>query len=247
MSPMDAHTFQSFLDMDLSTERELLLIAAVLLVVVGLFLAFAGRRIWKRVMSLVGAIIGGLIGFTLGTAVGGILVGFIAGALASMVGSALFIFLARVGLGLVAGVLAFVVVGMFVEDVLIAAIVAVVAFGVTVAYIEAAMGVVTAVVGGLLVGFGLLLMEEFDMMVVLLSLLGVMVFGGAFQMVALKEETEQRRRMAGVGSMSSVAATAVAPPAPPPMPGRTCTRCGGELEYIPDYNRYYCFRCQRYE
>jgi uncharacterized membrane protein YraQ (UPF0718 family) len=130
--------------------------------------------------------------------------------------------------------------------VLIAAVVALVAFGVTVAYIEAAMGVVTAVVGGLLVGFGLLLLEQ-DMMVVVLSLLAVMVLGGAFQMVALKEEAEVKKRLQRVGSGSSVAASAVAPPAPPPMPGRTCPRCGGPLEYIPEYNRYYCYHCQRYE
>ena len=244
---MDAHSLQSFLGMDLSTESDLLFIAGLLLAVVGLFLAFAGRKIWKRVMSLVGAIIGGLIGFSIGTAVGGVLVGFIAGTLASMVGSALFIFLARVGLGLVAGALAFIVVGMLVEDTLIAIVVAVIAFGVTVAYIEAAMGIVTAIVGGLLVGFGLLLLDVMDMTMVVVSLLGVTVLGAAFQMVALKDETEQKRRMQQVGPTSSVAAAAVTPPTPPAMPGRTCPRCGAQLDYIPEYNRYYCYRCQRYE
>lgn len=247
MCPMDAHALQSFLGMDLSAEKDLLFIVGLLLLVVGLFLAFAGRRIWKRVMSLVGAIIGGLIGFAIGTAVGGILIGFVVGTLASMVGSALFIFLARVGLGLVAGVLAFVVVGMLVEDTLIAGIVAVIAFAVTVAYIEAAMGIVTALVGGLLVGFGLLLLDVLDMTMVVVSLLAVMVLGAAIQMVALRDETEHRRRMRAVGSSSGVAAAAVAPPAAPPMPGRTCPRCGGQLDYIPEYNRYYCFHCQRYE
>ena len=187
MSRMIARAQQDLLGLDLSTNKELLLIVAVLLVIVGLFLAFSGRRIWKRVMSFIGAIIGGLIGFAIGTAIGGILVGFIVGVLASIVGSALFIFLARLGIGIVAGVLGFVVADLLVTNTLIALVVGVIAFAVTFAYIEAAIGIVTAVVGGLLVGFGLLLTNQ-QMMLVVLSILAVMVFGGAFQMIALKDE-----------------------------------------------------------
>jgi len=243
---MIARAQQTLLGLDLSANKDLLLIVSILLIVVGLFLAFFGRRIWKRVMSLIGAIIGGLIGFALGTAVGGVLIGFIVGTLASIVGSALFVFLARVGIGVVSGVLGFFVVNLLFANEMVALIVGVVAFAITFAFIEAAIGIVTAVVGGLLVGFGLVLIEQ-DMMVVVLSLLGVMVLGAAFQMIALKDESEHRRRMARVGTRSAVAAAAVAPPEPPPMPGRTCPKCGGPLRYIPEYDRNFCYRCQQYE
>jgi MFS family permease len=243
---MIARAQQDLLGLDLSANKDLLLIVSILLIVVGLFLAFSGRRIWKRVMSLIGAIIGGLIGFAIGTAVGGVLMGFVVGILASMVGSALFVFLARVGIGVVSGVLGFFVVNILFADEMVALIAGVVAFALTFAFIEVAIGVVTAVVGGLLVGFGLVLMEQ-DMMVVVLSLLGVIVLGAAFQMIALRDESERKRRMNRVGTRSAVAAAAVAPPEPPPMPGRTCTRCGGPLRYIPEYDRYFCYRCQQYE
>ena len=244
--PMNAHSLQSFLGIDLGQNRELLFLVALALIMVGLFLAFGGRKIWRHVMSLIGAIIGGLVGFALGTAIGGVLIGLVTGILASMVGSALFIFLARLGIGVVAGVLGFVIAGMVTGSATVALIAGVVVFALTFAYIEVAIGIVTAAVGGLLVGFGLMLLRM-DMTLVVLSLLAIMVFGAAFQMVALRDEAEHRRRMERVGTTSAVAAAAVAPPAPPPMPGRTCPRCGGQLDYVPEYNRYYCYRCQRYE
>jgi len=222
--------------------QDLIFLIALVLLFVGLFLAFAGRRVWKHVMSFIGAVIGGLLGFAFGAAVGGWLVGFIVGMLGAMVGSAVFIFLARVGLGVVAGLLAFIVVGALVENALLALVVGAIVFGLTFAYSEVAIGIVTAVVGGLLVGIGMLWMG-IEMLLVVVAMFGTIVFGAAFQMTALKDEADRRRTVAG----PSVAAAATSPPAPPPMPGRTCPRCGGPLSYIPEYNRYYCRRCQRYE
>jgi HAMP domain-containing protein len=79
------------------------------------------------------------------------------------------------------------------------------------------------------------------MTLTVLAILALAVFGGAFQMRVLKEERE--RPMV----RHPVAVAAVNPPVAPPMPGRTCMKCGGKLSYIPEYNRYYCYRCQRYE
>jgi hypothetical protein len=224
---------------------ELVFLIALVLVLVGLSLAFAGRRVWKHMMSFVGAVIGGMFGFLFGAAVGGWIVGFIAGMVGSMIGSAVFIFLARLGLSVVAGALTMVVVGAVTGSALASLVVGGIAFVVTFVYVETAIGVVTAVVGALLVGVGLFLMGVEDMLLVVLAILGLAVFGGAFQMTALKDEKE--RRAAHHAVRNPVVAAAVAPPTAPPRPGRTCAKCGGKLTYIPEYDRYYCHRCQRYD
>ncbi len=124
-------------------------------------------------------------------------------------------------------------------------IVAVIAFVVTFVYVETAIGLVTAVVGGMMVGAGLFVLGVTDMLLVVVAVLVVAVFGAAFQMTALKHEKE--RREMHHATHHPVAAAAVAAPSPPPMPGRSCPVCGGPLTYIPEYNRYYCYHCQRYE
>jgi hypothetical protein len=144
------------------------------------------------------------------------------------------VFLAQLGLGVVAALLTYVVSVGLIEDTLVALVLAAVAFVMTVAFIEQAIGVVTAVVGGLLVGIGLIWLDVTDMTVVVVVMFGTMVLGSAFQLSVIKEQKDVR-------------ATAAGAPATPAMPGRMCPKCGGPLTYVPEYNRYYCHKCQRYE
>jgi hypothetical protein len=222
----------------------IVMLIAIVLVIIGLLVAFAGRIVWKHVMSFIGATIGGIFGFVLGTAVGGVLIGLIAGILGAVVGSALFVFLAKVGLGVVAGVFAYVIGLAFTDSQVAGLVLAVIAFALTIAFIETAIGIVTAIVGGLLVGIGLLWTDEFDMYVVVIGMLAVMAFGAAIQLAGLKKE-EERRKRAHVGG--TVVASTVAAPVAPRVPGRSCPRCSGQMRYVPQYNRYCCDTCQRYE
>lgn len=231
---------------DLGESSDLLALIALLLVVVGLFLAFVGRRAWRHVMSFIGAVIGGLLGFAVGTAIGGLLIGFIVSALAAIVGSALFIFLANLAIALTAATLAFIVAGALTGSTIIGLVAGLIAFVVTIVFIEGAIGVVTAAVGGLLVGIGVMWLG-FEMLVVVVAMLGSMILGGAFQMFALKEEAELREKARRLGSDSPLAMKAAAPPAPPPVPGRPCARCGAQMTYIPEYNRYFCQKCGVYD
>ena len=220
------------------------LIFAVLLIV-GFIIAFAGRIVWRHLMSFIGAIIGGLFGFVLGTAVGGVLVGLFVSMLCALIGSFVFVFLAEVGLGVVAGLFTFFVLDeMLGDDYLIVAVaVAGLAFAITVIFIEQALGVVTAGIGGMLVGLALLWLDWLDMTAVVIIMFATIIFGAAFQLMAIKDE---ERRLA-TPMAASAASQGAAAPATPAVPGRTCSSCGGPLEYIPEYNRYYCYRCQRYE
>jgi len=244
---MIARVAQEFYGLDFTTNRELQLIAGLLLVFIGLFLAFMGRRIWKSVMSFIGGVIGFVVGLAIGTAIGGVLVGIIVGLLGGFIGSAVFVFLARVGISAVAALLAFLVVsGIGGDSWFVAAlIVGAVVFALTFAFVETAIGVVTAVAGGLLLGFGLIILEV-DLTISVLAMLAVIVFGAAFQLFALHEEAEMKRGRA-VAPIAAAAASPEMPPPPPPMPVRTCPRCGAQMTYIPEYNRYFCNHCQQYE
>lgn len=207
----------------------------VLILIIGFLLAFAGRIVWRHLMSFIGAMIGGLFGFVFGTAVGGVLVGLVVSMLCAVVGSYVFIFLAEMGLGVVAGLLTYFVVQDLTGDAIVALICAGIALGMTIVFIEQALGIVTAVIGGLLVGIGLLWLDYFEMTLVVVMMLGVIVFGAAVQLAAIRDQP--------TGTVRAHSAVA----APPTAPGRICPSCGGPLEYVPEYNRYYCHRCQRYE
>jgi hypothetical protein len=154
----------------------------------------------------------------------------------AVIGSMVFVFLAQVGLGAVAGLLTYVVALAVTDSFLFSAIAAAIAFVLTLAFIEHAIGVVTAVVGGLLVGIGLIWVDVTDMTLVVLAMFGTMIFGAAFQLSVIKEEKERRIRTAGP----------VAPVAPP-VGGHVCATCNGPMTYIPEYNRYYCYKCQHYD
>ena len=171
---------------------------------------------------------------------GGLLVGLFVSMLCAVVGSFVFIFLAEIGLGVVAGLFTYFVMDGITGNELVALVLAAIALILTVVFIEQAIGVVTAVIGGLLVGLAILWLDLVDMTMVVIIMLAVMIFGVAVQLTAIGEEDERRRRAAAQKA-------GAASPAVPPMSGRACPTCGGPLEYVPEYNRYYCYRCQRYE
>lgn len=218
-----------------NTSPELLIIIALVVLCLGFVLALVGRIAWKHVMSFIGGVLGGILGFVFGTAVGGLLVGLIVSMLGAVIGSALFVFLSHIGLGVVAALLTYIVASVVVGDAVVSLILAAVAFVVTVVFVEQAIAVVTAVVGGLLVGLGLIWLDLTDMTVVVVAMLATMVFGAALQLTVIKDKKEIR-----TGPVAAV-------PVAPAMPGRMCPKCGGPLTYVPEYNRYYCHRCQQYE
>lgn len=243
---MAARVLQEIPGLDTGIPEEWVTLVAIVLVIVGLVTAFYGRRAWKEVMSFAGAVIGGVVGYSIGASLGDPLMGLIVATLCSVIGAGLMVFVAKIGLGAVSGILAYVVVAAVLGSPIVGLIAAVIAFGVTLAYIDVAIGVVTAIVGGLLVGIGALWLGM-DTLLVVASLLGVMALGMAFQMVALKDESEMKRKMRAVGASGPVAVAALSPPPAPEIPGRPCPRCNAEMKYMAEYNRYYCLRCQKYE
>ncbi|MFQ6106939.1 MAG: hypothetical protein ACE5QF_05060 [Thermoplasmata archaeon] len=141
--------------------EEAVMIIGVILVLVGLGLAFFGRVVWGPLMSLIGAFIGGTIGYAIGYVLGGWPVALILSLILAIVGSMLLGALVKVGLafltGLLAGGLVYAALGgVSLDSKIIAAfIVLVVVFAISYYFIEELIGIITALIGGILIGVGL--------------------------------------------------------------------------------------------
>ncbi|HYU06149.1 MAG TPA: hypothetical protein VEM77_03085 [Thermoplasmata archaeon] len=192
---------------------EAAVIIGIVLVIVGLALAFWGHGIWSSVMSLIGALLGSAVGFLFGAAfgVGAALILALVGAI---IGSILFTKLVKVALAFLVGLLAGAgVYGLLggqarftsgqIDTPLIAALlVLIVVFGIAYYFIDDIIGIVTAAIGGLLLALGLYLLGV-DTLTAALAGLGVFVLGAAMQ-----TSTIRRRKRAR-------AAASATPPPPP--------------------------------
>ncbi len=140
------------------------LIIGVILILVGVGMAFLGRIIWGSLMSLIGAFIGGIIGYAIGFILGGWVVAMILSLVLAIVGSMLLGAMVKIGLafltGLLAGGLFFLALGAAPLDskLVVAFIVLVIVFAISYYFIEEMIGVITALIGGILIGVGLWLL-----------------------------------------------------------------------------------------
>jgi hypothetical protein len=201
------------------------------LTVLGVALAFWGRGIWRRIMTLIGMILGGLLGFVGGFAIGGITIGgysispYILGLILSLIGgligSILFAKLMNIALAMVIGGLAGGIVffsfgapsGTALGDArLIGAIVTFIAvFAISYYFIEELLGVITAAIGGLLVGAGAyIILWPGGLLVAALGGLGAFILGVVVQ---TRKVRRQKRIAAAMAAPPTV-------PAPPPTPPR---------------------------
>src|SRR5437867_2369612 len=154
--------------------RVVLAIGAAL-VLLGLALAFWGRGIWRRIMALIGMVLGGIIGFIAGYAIGGFTVGgytispyvlgLILSLIGALIGTLLFAKLVNIALALVIGLAAAALVffslgastgtATLADARVIGAIIAfVVVFALSYYFIEELLAILTAAIGGALLGFG---------------------------------------------------------------------------------------------
>src|SRR5207244_11589504 len=82
-------------------------IIGVVLIIVGLALAFWGHGIWSTIMSLIGALLGAAVGFLVGASLSAnIAVGLILALVGAIIGSILFTKLVKVALAFLVGLLA---------------------------------------------------------------------------------------------------------------------------------------------
>jgi len=195
-------------------------IIAVILVAVGLAMAFWGHGIWASVMSMLGALLGSAVGFLFGAAFGYI-PGLVLAVVGAIIGSILFSKLVKValafGLGLLAGVLVYSLLrgsatftpGQLDAPLIGAILVMVVVFALSFYYIDDIIGIVTAAVGGLLLAGGLYLLTGATLLAGLAGL-------GAFVVGAIVQTTAIKRKRRAKEMAQAYAAQPYAPPPPPP-------------------------------
>ena len=215
----------------LGLDPNLLLIIAGILVLIGLALAFWGRGILRFLMAILGMLLGGVIGYLAGAAISGgsslLAVGL--ALVGAFLGLILFWKLVKIGFALVLGLLAAVVVflafglptqGAGVGDVrVIAAILAfLVVFAISYYFIEELIGIITALVGGILVGVGAFLFLGPDPVSGIASWILAAAAGGIIFLVGATTQTMRVRRQKRIASAMSQPPVAYAPPPPPPPP-----------------------------
>jgi hypothetical protein len=210
-------------------------IIGVLLILVGLGLAFAGRKLWTPFMSLVGAIIGGSIGYLVGEAYGGGFVALLTGLVGSILGSILFNYLVKVAMALIAAgipaILTYYALGgnaqadQTAQDapVIVAILVLLIVFALAYYFVEELIGVVTSVVGAFLLGAGVFILTGSVSAAIgaaaLVGLVGAVVQTLAIRAAKKGGAWRLRRRRAQAVTQATAARPAVyAPPSPSPPP-----------------------------
>jgi len=195
---------------------EAALIIGLILVVAGLLLAFWGHGIWSSLMSLLGALIGGAVGYLFGASLGGQLGGLILAVIGAILGGILFAKLVKVGLAFLVGLLAAALVysvlrgsarftaGQIDPALAIALVVLIAVFALAYYFIDELIGVITAAIGGLLLGAGLWFLGAGTIIAALAGF-------GAFALGAVLQTTAIRRRR-----RARAYVPVAAPPPPPP-------------------------------
>lgn len=199
-------------------------IVGIVLVVTGVLMAFWGHGIWNMVMSMIGSLLGAAVGYIFGAALGGSIAGLVLAIVGAIIGSILFSKLVKVALaflvGLLAGALVYTALGGtanfsagIVELPLIAALlVLVVVFGVAFYFIDDLIGIITAAIGGLLLGGGLYILGQ-TVAISAAAGIGAFVIGAILQTRAIN-----RKHRAKVAAHQAAAMPAAYPPAYPPPP-----------------------------
>ncbi len=183
---------------------EAALIIGIILVIVGLALAFWGHGIWSSVMSLIGALLGSAVGFLFGTGFG-IVTALILALVGAVIGSILFTKLVKVALAFVVGLLAGAAVygllhgsatfspGQMDAPLIAALLVLVVVFGISYYFIDDLIGIITAAIGGLLLAGGLYLLQgPGSGLTSALAGVGVFVLGAIVQTSAIRRRKRAR-------------------------------------------------------
>ena len=216
-------------------DSTVLLIIGGLLVVIGLALAFVGRKLWTPFMSLVGAILGGSIGFFVGAYYTNSQLAALALAMiGSILGSILFNYLVKIALALIAAgipaALAYLAMGpdpvsdQSAQDVrvIIAILVLLTVFVITYYFVEELIGIVTALVGGALVGIGVYLVGVTQGLAPdAIALPAFAVAGIVFLLGAILQTLAIRATKKGAVWRLRRTRVAAATPPPPPQPTRT--------------------------
>ncbi len=171
------------------------LIVGLVLLLMGLVLAFFGKLIWASMMALIGSMIGFMLGFIIGGLLGGWIVALILGFIFMFIFSLVFGRLVELGLALILGLMGFALVyfsfGGTTAAIVGGAIVLAIIFAVAYYFIEEVIAVATALIGGILAGLGIFL-ATYDGGLSIGAGLMIFVFGALFQIFFFRKRRMRR-------------------------------------------------------
>ncbi|UCE38021.1 MAG: hypothetical protein JSW00_01915 [Thermoplasmata archaeon] len=176
----------------------------LLLLIVGLLLCFFGEIIWEFMISILGAIIGSMIGFAIGYAIGGYLCGFGLMFIFAIIGSMLFQYLAKAAVALVCALLAFGAAAYLTytanpddlnTPIIVGLVVGVIVFIIAIFFVEEIVSVFLAAIGGFLIGVAVYFIVGGDFALAYAVLAGGIMFGlgAAFQLMYQRQRKRPTR------------------------------------------------------
>jgi len=201
-------------------QDEVLFAILVIALIFGLLLVFAGRILWKPIMSIIGGFIGATLGYIIGLYFDGILLGLLGAVVGGLIGSLLFRLLVEFALSVLAGVVAFGVVFGATGNWLISFIALILVFILSSFFMEKIIGILTAVIGAILVGVCLTQLDIVSIESAVVISLVLIVLGSVIQMFFLERKA-----------------------APTLPPTHLCPQCGSAMSYDQYNNRWYCRSC----
>ncbi|UCE74161.1 MAG: hypothetical protein JSV56_00270 [Methanomassiliicoccales archaeon] len=175
-----------------------------IILIVGLLLCFFGEIIWEFMVSILGAIIGSIIGYAIGIGFGNLICAFGLMFLFAIIGSILFQMLAKAAVALLCALLAFggaaYLTYMANQDnvtapVMVGLIVGIIVFVVALMFVEEIVGVFLAAIGGFLVGAAVYFLISGRSALVFAVLAGgsMFILGAIFQVMVISEKKRPLR------------------------------------------------------
>lgn len=192
-------------------------------IIFGLILVFAGRLLWIPIMSIIGGFIGATLGYIIGYSASGEnwMVGLLGAIIGGLLGSLLFSAFIEAAIAFLAGLVLFGIVYASTGSWIIALIAAIPVFLIVVIFIEKIIAILTAIVGGLIVGISLNQLGLITIEIAAVITLVLIVAGSLVQIFVLKDRGRAR-----------------------PSKYPTCARCGREKTYDQYSSRWICPDCE---
>lgn len=165
---------------------ELLLIISAAALILGLVLAFMGKLIWKPLMSIIGGFLGAILGFVIGLALAGDIGGIILAMIGGFIGGAVFARIVEFALAALAGIVAFVLLGLVTGNIIIAAVAGIGVLILCLLFIRKVIGLLMAIVGSLIAGVGMIGLG-LDISLAAIAALAMMIVGSIVQTFIIKD------------------------------------------------------------
>ena len=176
----------------------------LVLLLIGILLCFFGEIIWEFMVSIIGAIIGSIIGYAVGMIIGGVFCAFGLMFIFAIIGSMLFRFLAKIAVALVIGLLAFGAAAYLTystnpDDLttpfIVGLIVGVIVFVIALMFVEEIVGVFLAAIGGIMIAAATYFLVGGDSALIIGAIAGIGLFAlGAFVQLQMIGDRKGRGR-----------------------------------------------------